>query len=176
VLESPVGFRAYAEVKVVVAGEFCENTTLLYVSPGAGQPFRVVYSKEPSEIDGNGIRLIGWSPQGDKLLAEVNLWKYETDLGYDHIALLYDASQRAVSEVFVNRAFRKHFGPDCEFELALQEWETNQRMLVEVSKTPEDEAYEQQFCVKEPRLFLFDLQDESVRLSPTAPRRGPPPS
>src|SRR6202048_165298 len=77
ILESPKGFRAYGEVQVVVKDGSCENTTKLYIASAAERSFRTVYS--PSVSDGNGIRLVGWSPNGDKLLAEVTLWKYETD-------------------------------------------------------------------------------------------------
>jgi hypothetical protein len=69
-IESPKGYRAYAEVQVTVDKDgSCENSTELFVaSPGDGT-FKLVYSKTPADSDGNGIRLIGWSPSGDKLSA-----------------------------------------------------------------------------------------------------------
>src|SRR5580765_6940735 len=120
ILESPKGFRAYGEVRVVVKDGSCENTTKLYVAT-TERSFRTVYS--PSVTDGNGIRLVGWSPNGDKLLAEVTLWKYETDLGYGHVALIYDASKGSANEVTaLDHALDRHFGTDCSFELAVQGW------------------------------------------------------
>ena len=56
VLESPKGFRAYGEVKVVVKNGSCENTTTLHVASDPGSAFRIVYTKVPSASDGNGIR------------------------------------------------------------------------------------------------------------------------
>lgn len=70
----------YGEVAVkVLLKEGCENTTTLNVASGAGQAYKVAYVQ--SERNGNGIRLIGWSPSGKKLLTEVNLWDYESDSG-----------------------------------------------------------------------------------------------
>ncbi|MFI5058119.1 MAG: hypothetical protein ACHQLQ_08020 [Candidatus Acidiferrales bacterium] len=163
-LESAKGFLAYAEVKVAVNDGTCTNTTTLYIASGAGKKFKIAYTKLPSASDGNGIRLIGWSPSGDRLLAEVNLWKYETDLGYDHVALIYDASTDLAREIpALDEALTRHFGPDCEFELAVKGWKTNEQILVKISRTPESEEYEQHFCVKEPRTLVYDLQKETVQ-------------
>jgi hypothetical protein len=161
-LESHKGFRAYGEVKVVVKDGSCENTTKLYVASASERSFRPVYS--PSVSDGNGIRLVGWSPNGDKLLAEVTLWRYETDLGYGHLALIYDLSKGSAKEVSaLDRARNRHFGADCEFELAVQGWKTDEQLLGRISRTPESEEYKQHFCVKEPQLVVFDLLKETVK-------------
>jgi hypothetical protein len=163
IVESPNGFRAYAEVKVAVKDGYCENTTALYVASGAEQEFRATYTKLPSASDGNGIHVIGWSPSGDKLLAEVNLWKYETDGGYGHIAVVYDSSTDSTKEVpALNEALLRHFGPNCQFELALEKWKSDEQVLVKISKSPEDESYEQHFCVEQPRIFVFDLQTKHL--------------
>jgi hypothetical protein len=163
VVESPNGFRAYAEVKVAVKDGSCKNTSTLYVASRAGQTFRVAYSELPSASDGNGIHVIGWSPSGDKLLAEVNLWKYETDGAYGHIAVVYDSSTDSTKEVpALNEALLRHFGPNCEFELALERWKSNEEVLVKISRSPEDESYEQHFCVEQPRVFVFDLHTKSL--------------
>jgi hypothetical protein len=171
-MDSPKGFRAYAEVKAVVNEGNCENTTMLYVASGAGQKFRMVYAKTPSTTDGNGIRLIRWSPSGAKLLAEVNLWRYETDGGFDHLALVYDASTEVAKELHPDQALARHFGSSCEFELAVHGWKTDEQMLIKVSKSPESEAYVQHFCVKEPREFVFDLQKETVQPEPREHRKA----
>jgi hypothetical protein len=108
--------------------------------------------------------MIGWSPSGEKLLAEVNLWEYETDLGFDHVALIYDAHTGSANEVpALNQALTRHFGSDCEFEQTVTGWRTNAQILVRVSRTPESEEYERHFCVKEPRKFIYDLKEETIR-------------
>jgi hypothetical protein len=162
-LESPKGFRAYAEVVATFTGASCENTTRLYVSSGAGQSFKVVYTKGPSDSGGNGIRLISWSPNGDKLLAQINTWEYETDLGYGRLGLIYDAVAGSAHELEeLNAALSVHFGKACEFDVSLQRWTTEQKLTIKIFKTPETEEYEQHFCVTEPRLLLFDLRKRSI--------------
>jgi hypothetical protein len=161
-MESPKGFRAYAEVKVVVNDGSCENTTTIYVASGAGRKFNAVYSRTKG---GNGIRLIGWSPAGEKLLAEVNTWEYETDGGYAHIPVPYDASTDSATEILeLNQALLRHFGSDCEFEDSLQPWRSNDQVLVRVSQSAEDDSYEQRFWVQHPNVFVFDLQSKALQL------------
>jgi hypothetical protein len=160
-MQSPKGMRAYAEVKVLLEGGSCENTTTLHVATGPTGRFKTVFTKTG---DGNGIRLIGWSPSGDKLLAEVNLWEYETDLGWSHVGLIYDALSNSAKEIpELDEALSQHFGPDCEFERSIQAWKSNELILVKVSKSPLDESYEQHFCVERPITFLFNLQNETLQ-------------
>jgi hypothetical protein len=162
VFESKQGFRAYGEVKIAVTGEDCENTTTLYVASGAGQEFKAAYTASGS--DGNGIRLVGWSPDGSKLLAEVTFWEYETDRGFGHVPLIYETAIGKAKEVpAAVGALSNHFGRECEFEMAVAGWRSDQQLLIRVSKTPDDESYEQHFCVSRPRLFVFDLLKNTVR-------------
>jgi hypothetical protein len=172
-IESPKGFRAYAEVKVAVNDGTCTNTTTLYVSPGAGQKFKIVYTKQPSASDGNGIRLIGWSPSGETLLAEVNLWTYETDRGYGHIALLYDASADSAREIpALDDALTRHFGPNCNFETAIKGWKTDNQILVKISAYIDDsEDAEQCSCVKNLVTLVYDLQKGTVQVGRPKPPR-----
>ena len=163
--ESPKGYRAYGEVKVIVMDGSCENSSTLYVARAGEQPFKIAYAEPRSGSGGgNGIRLIGWSASGDKLLAEVNFWKYETDRGFWHVPLIYDASTGTASEIRgLDKALTQYFGSDCEFEPAVDAWKGNEQIVVKVSKPPEDESYEQHFCVTEPRLLVYDLQKETVQ-------------
>jgi hypothetical protein len=163
VINSPKGFRAYAEVKATVFDGSCENTTTLYVASEGGGTYKVAYTIAPSTSNGNGIRLIGWSPNGDRLLAELNLWEYETDGGFSHVGLLYDASTGVVKEVHPDKALTRHFGPSCEFELSIESWRSDEQALIKVSKSPETESYVQHFCIKAPQKFAFDLQKETLQ-------------
>lgn len=170
VLESPKGFRAYAKVTATVHGASCGNTIKLYVSTERDGEFKIVYRKGDSENEGNGIRLVGWSPSGDKLLAQVNSWQYETDRGFDHRALVYDANIGSMKEIkALGEALSHHFGLDCEFEFSVDRWRNNDQVLVKISKALEDESYEQHFCVEQPVKLLFDLQKGT--LQPTQSRR-----
>jgi hypothetical protein len=143
----------------------CENSSTLYVARADQQPFKIAYAEPRSGSgDGNGIRLIGWSASGEKLLAEVNFWKYETDVGFWHVPLIYDASTGTTSEIRgLDKALTRYFASDCEFEPAVDAWEGDEQIVVKVSKPPEDESYEQRICVTEPRLLVYDLRKETVR-------------
>ena len=166
IFESPKGYRAYGDVQVIVKDGACENSSTLYVARAAEQPFRIAYAEPHSgHGDGNGIRLIGWSENGGKLLAEVTFWKYETDRGFAHVPLIYDASTGTASEIRgVDKALTQHFGSNCEFEATADHWNGNEQIVVRVSRPPEDESYEQRFCVTEPRLLVYDLRKEAVQL------------
>jgi hypothetical protein len=168
---SPKGYRAYAEVKAVASGDACENTTRLYVTPAGGSAYKIAYTISPAAREGNGIRLIGWSPSGDKLLAEVNLWEYETDGGFDHVMLVYDAAARSAKVIHLDQAVSRRFGANCESELSIDAWKNEEQVLIKVSKSPEDESYKQHFCVSESRRFVFDLQKQALQADPEAPRQ-----
>jgi hypothetical protein len=160
--QSSKGFVAYAEVKVAVNGEDCENTTTVYVASSPTEKFRAVYLKSPSESGGNGIRLIGWSPNGNQLLAEVTVWAYETDTGYGHIPVIYDASTNSTKEISaLGKALDQFFGADCEFEQSVQNWRNDQQLVIKVSRTPLSD---------EPKLLAYDLQSESLQPTQPSPR------
>jgi hypothetical protein len=172
-LASSKGFRAYAEVKVEVdADGSCDNTSILYVASADGGQFQPISMKTPSTSDGNGIRLIGWSPSGDKLLLEVTLWKYETDLGFDHVVVIYDAVAHSVKEDRkLDDALTHHFGPDCEFKISARGWKTDLQILVRISRTPESDEYEQHFCVKQPLTLTYNIQTNTLG-APNRPKNA----
>ena len=161
VLQSSTGARAYADVRVEIEDGACENTTTLYIASGAGEPYKRVYIKIGN---GNGIELIGWSPNGDELLAEVNLWRYVPGTSYAHVALLYYASLETATEVpELNHALLERLGPNCEFERAIQGWKDDGQFLVKVSKSTADASSVQNLCVKRQQTFLFDLKRKALR-------------
>lgn len=161
---SPNGLRAYGEVNVSVKDKHCQNTTTLNVAPGIGQPFKLVYTNHSAYSDGNGIRVIGWSPSGKKLVSDVNLWEYETDRGYSHVTVIYDSLSDSTKEIpALDEAVYHYFGPNCEFELVVTGWKTDDQILVKVIRTPKTDQYPQHFCVTQPRIFVFDLSTKVLR-------------
>jgi len=97
------------------------------------------------------------------LLAEVNLWRYESE-GFSHAVVVYDASTRLAKEVDPDTALSRHFGSNCEYELSVESWKTDEQIIVKALKSPQDESYEQHFCVKTPQRFLFDPQKGALQL------------
>jgi hypothetical protein len=160
VVRSPKGFLAYGEVKVAVQNDDCENTTTLSVGAGEGKEFKSVYRKEGS---GNGIRIIGWSPAGDHLLVEVTSWTYETDTGFEYTPVIYDAATSTAQEnSALEKALIDHLGKDCSFEHNLTHWKTNRQVLVKVSPYQAVDGSDEYSCVKQLKLFLYDLQTNSL--------------
>ncbi len=171
VLVSATGLRAYAEVKVVVKKDgSCENASTLNIASGTGRPSKVVYAEPKAGTgDGNGIRVVGWSPSGDKLLVEENFWKYETDRGFGHASVIYDASTGRAAEIRgLGEALERRLGQNCEYETALIGWKTEDKVLVKVSRTPPDESYEQHFCVTEPLDLTYDLRKHTLDPEPVS--------
>jgi hypothetical protein len=170
VVRSPKGFLAYGEVKVAAKNDDCENTTTLYVAAGEGKEFRSVYKKEGS---GNGIRIIGWSPGGDQLLAEVTSWTYETDTGFEYTPVVYDATTSTAQEnSALEKALIDHLGKDCSFEHNLTHWKTNRQVLVKVSPYQAVDGSDEYSCVKQPKLLLYDLQTNSLIPFPPHPSKS----
>lgn len=160
ILESKTGFRSYGEVKVAVNQGDCQNTTTLFVALGRDAEFKQVYTKEGG---GNGIRLIGWSPNGRFLLVETNEWIYESDSGFSSEPAVFDATKNGLHRLpDFDKALTDHFGTQCEFEHAIMRWQTDSQVVVKVSKTPFDESYEQHFCIKSPIFLLFDLDKRTI--------------
>lgn len=157
--ESQKGFRAYAEVEAVVKEGSCENTTKVYLASATDQEFRVVYTKDVSESDGNGVRLIGWSPSGVELLLQMNFWRYETDSGYGRLGVVYNATTGSVRELEeLDAALALHFGDSCEFDVAIEGWKSDRQVSVKILKALETDTYEQHFCVEKPLILVFDIQ------------------
>lgn len=156
---SPRGFLAYGEVKVEVQGDDCENTTTLYVAAGEGKEFKAVYKKDGG---GNGIRIIGWSPDGQHLLSEITSWFYESDTGFEYTPVIYEAGSPTAQE---NAAFEKalkHYLGNCSYEHNLTSWKTNSQVVVKVSPYLDVDGSDEYSCLKRPKLLLYDLQSNSL--------------
>ncbi len=162
VTQSPKGFRAYGEVSVHVNGADCENTTALFVAAPGANEFKAVYTT--SESGGNGIRLLDWAPNGDRLLAEVTFWTYESDAGFGYIPVIYDASTNSAREVrAMDKALIRLFGTGCSFEDHVTGWRVDGQLLVRVTRSLSTEEDEESSCVKAPQLFVYDLQKDALQ-------------
>lgn len=162
VKQSSLGYRAYGEVSVTVQDGDCDNTTALYVAAPGAKAYKVVYTT--TEGGGNGIRLLDWSPRGDRLLGELTFWTYESDAGYGYIPVIYDASTSSAREVrAMDQALVRFFGSGCSFEDHVRGWRTDGQLLVRASRSLAPEEDEEDSCVKEPRFFVYDLQKDILK-------------
>lgn len=160
---------AYAEVVAEATtdaggAEFCKNTAqLFYAKDGAN--YRPVFTKVGLEDQGVGMRVIGWSQNGTRLLAELSVWGYDRDTDVVRTGLMLDASTGQVRELPLDDAFEHVLGKDCEYESSLVGWQTNESILVRVTKTPPTNRYEQIFCVEKPTIYSFNLVDGKMQRS-----------
>ena len=110
--------RAKVKLKVKVKGYDCKNTTTLWFSEGTTLEFKSAYTQSPIEPDvqGNGMQIVDWSPDGKLLLTE--LWKWTTmgnDAGVDQSIIIFYPSRRKRFEVDLKR-----FQPDPKAECSIQ--------------------------------------------------------
>ena len=157
VLSSRSGNRAYAVVAATAKGErTCENTTSLFVAR-SHSPFQTAYKRSASGTqDGNGIHLIGWSPDGEKLLAVATDWAYGSDAALGKIAVIYDTALGKSHEFPVFPQLVKFFNEKCGLDFSVQGWSSNHSFIVKgIQKAPIDETQETR-CNLKPRVFTFD--------------------
>src|SRR5690348_8771625 len=72
------GGSAYAEVTAEASNsgeaQFCKNTVQVFFA-NDGTSYKVVYEKAGLDDEGVGVRLVGWSQNGSKLLMETSVWE-----------------------------------------------------------------------------------------------------
>lgn len=168
VFQSSAGF-AYAEVQAeastdAVGAEFCKNMAQLFYSRD-GKDYKSVYAKAGLEDQGVGMRVIGWSSSGTNLLIELSVWGYDRDTEVVKSALMLDAGAGQVRELPLDDAFEHILGKDCEFDSSLVGWQTDDNILVRVTKTPPTNRYEQTFCVDKPTVYSFSLKNGTMQRS-----------
>lgn len=166
VAKSSVGF-AYAEVTAeasTISGQaqFCRNKVEVFFAKD-GANYKVVYDKTGLDDEGVGIRLLGWSQKGSKLLMETLVWGYDLDHDVSKSALLLDADTAEVKELPLADAFEHVFGKDCEFDSSVIGWQGDERVLIRVGRTPTTSKYQQTFCVERPTIYSFNLKEGKIQ-------------
>lgn len=168
VFKSRVG-SAYAEVVAEAStdaggAEFCKNTAQLFYSRNA-KDYKIVYTKAGLEDQGVGLRVIGWSHNGSSLLIELSVWGYDRDTEVVKSALMLDGNTGQVRELPLDDAFEHALGKDCEFDSSVLGWQTDESILLRVTKTPPTTRYEQTFCVDKPTIYSFNVRDGRMQRS-----------
>lgn len=160
------GGSAYAEVIAEASNsgeaQFCKNTVQVFFAKD-GTNYKVVYEKAGLDDEGVGIRVLGWSQNGSKLLMEASAWGYDLDRDVSKSALLLDAGTADVKELPLADAFERVFGKDCEFDSSVIGWQGDERVLIRVGKTPPTTKYQQTFCVEKPTIYSFNLKEGKIQ-------------
>ena len=158
---------AYAEVTAEAStdsgqAQFCKNKVQLFFSKD-DKNYQVIYEKTGLDDQGVGIRLLGWSQDGNQLLMELLVWGYDIDRDVVKSALLLDGGTEQVKELPLADAFEHVFGKDCEFDSSVVGWQGNDRVLIRVAKTPPTTRYQQTFCVEKPTIYSFNLREGKIQ-------------
>lgn len=161
-ISSGTGQKAYVSVKTTASGRSCRNNTKLFVAGPTGE-FRKAFELEPNETDdGNGMRLIGWSRGGTKLLAELTRWTYGSDTGMDRDVIVYDSGARRISKFDVAESLATHFGQDCAFDFETKAWHEPGAVVVAVRVYKDNLDETLKSCVQQPTNLIVELATGAV--------------
>lgn len=157
---------AYAEVTAEAStdagqSQFCKNKAQIFYSQD-GNNYKMVYEKPGLDDQGVGMRLFGWSHSGTQLLIELLVWGYDRDNEVVKSGLMFEAQTVQVTELPLDDAFQRLFGKDCELDFSLVGWDTDDSVLIRVSKTPPTTRYQQTFCVEKPGVYAFNQRTRTV--------------
>jgi len=156
-IASGTGQKAYVTVKATATGGGCRNETKLFTAGPTGGFRKIFEAKSNQTDDGNGMRLIGWSRDGTKLLAELGRWTHESDVPMDRQVVTYDSGSGKISQFDVAEGLSKHFGRGCAFEFATKGWHETDDVVVEVTEDKDSEADGIKSCVRRATRFVVNL-------------------
>jgi hypothetical protein len=162
-----------ANVKVVRKADSCENTTTLtIVRPGKES---IVHIERPiyqaGELDGNGMNLVDWSPDGRKLLAEFWRWTQAgNDAGVDKNIWVVRTGHQPILSVDLDRFLEDQKGNSCgldfdllgftpEGEVALR---VNITLDYDVDETPAD-VPDWKHCIEKHEVWAVDVATQNRR-------------
>lgn len=172
--------RAYAEVEATAlypqrpsgyTGPLCINNSRLLVGGDAGD-FKVRFLQEPADIEsGNALRLIDWSADSRRLLAELAEWQYEQP-GATRSVLLYDSRTGTFQQPDLSRALAKLYGRDCAMNLRVLGFGTQGAIVLEAQplSPEEEEVLGSSSCVRKKTYFELDRASEAVVSVPDLPK------
>lgn len=180
-LVSPDGKqRAYAEVEAAVlhaqrpagySGPLCVNNSRLFVAPKAGE-FKIRFLQEPADVEnGNSLRLIDWSPDSRRLLAELAEWQYEQP-GATHSILLYDSRYGTFQQPDLAHALAKAYGHECSLDFHVLGFDAQGKIVLEGRPLApeEEEVLGMSSCAKKRTYFDLDRATETLVSVPELPK------
>jgi hypothetical protein len=185
VVASPVlgaknsSYRAWVRVKSVLlpnGSSGCLNTTQLWISSDRNPPHRPAYIQLPVDPDGwgNGLQLVGWSPDGQLLLTE--LWQWNTmpnDAGVDRRILVFQPKTSSRFEIKLNNLWAGQKDRDCVVEFQLLGFNSQGSVALrahiatfyDVDETETDKPAQKR-CTEETRTWAIDPQTQKRQQLP----------
>ena len=181
ILVAPDGkHKAYAEVEATAlypqrasgySGPLCINNSRLFVSGDNGE-FKLRFMQEPADVEnGNSLRLIDWSADGRRLLAELAEWHYEQP-GVVHSILLYDSRYGTFQQPELAHLLAKTYDHDCSLDFRVLGFGLQGKIVLEGNPlSPEEEEIQgQPSCTKKKTYFELDRATETLVSVPEMPK------
>lgn len=199
VISSVTGGRTYAEVKATAlkpqyeetySGELCENSVKLFLAKGRVSGFQLLLgSDSPTDnclkvegrnlCDVNGIQLVDWSRDGRLLLANLVIWRYETDGGFLWLPLVYNVGENKFTQPDLYHFFDQYYKTDryeekedptsthCDYELLTEGFSPGGNLVVSATRPPPYvDGDEPVFCFDQKQTFLFELGANKITRLP----------
>jgi len=172
--------RAYGEVEATAlfpqrasgySGPLCVNDSRLFVAGDAGD-FKIRFLQEPADVEnGNSLRLIDWSADGRRLLAELAEWQYEQP-GVTRSVLIYDSRNTTFQQPEMAHLLAKTYGHDCSLDFHVLGFGLQGKIVLEGDpmSPEEEEVAGVSSCVKKKTYFELDRATEAMVSVPEMPK------
>ena len=140
--------RAMVEVEAIgyqpkdpatYSGSLCENHSRLFFAGPQDKSLKVVYQLSPDFSEGNSLKLVDWSPDGTRLLAERGQWEYESEGEYTDF-VVFDSRTGSTVEPNIEVALEARFGKGCSSDNSISGFTPNGGVVVIVSPISEPVA------------------------------------
>jgi len=164
--------RAYAEVEATAlqpqrpagyTGPLCVNNSRLLIAADASD-FKLRFLHEPADVEnGNSLRLIDWSGDSRRLLAELAEWQYEQP-GATRGVLIYDSRYLTFQQPDLGHALAKAYGHECSLDFRVMGFSTQGAIVLEGEplSPEEEEVLGVTSCAKKRTFFELDRATENM--------------
>ena len=172
--------KAYGEVEATAlaaqrvtgySGPLCVNNSRLFVSSDTGD-FKLRFMQEPADVEnGNNLRLVDWSADGRRLLAELAEWHYEQP-GVVHSILLFDSRYGTFQQPEIAHLLAKTYDHDCSLDFRILGFGLQGKIVIEGNPlSPEEEEIQGvSSCVKKKTYYELDRATETLVSVPELPK------
>jgi hypothetical protein len=172
--------RAYTEVEATAlypqrpsgySGPLCVNNSRLFVA-GDTPDFKLKFLQEPADVEtGNSLRLLDWSSDSRRLLAEIAEWQYEQP-GATRGVLVYDSRNGTFQQPDLGHVLAKTYGHECFFNLRVLGFGMQGAIVLEGQPlSPEEEEVQGlSSCARKKTYFELDRATENMVSVPELPK------
>lgn len=172
--------RAYAEVEATAlypqrpagyTGPLCINNSRLFVGADSGE-FKLRFLQEPADVEnGNSLRLLDWSADSRRLLAELSEWQYEQP-GVTRSVLLYDSRYGTFQLPDLGHSLAKTYGHECSMNFRVLGFGAQGAIALEAEplSPEEEEVLGVSSCTKKKTFYELDRATENLVSVPELPK------